>query len=205
MIASLSGFIIHRDTGSCVVDVNGVGYLVATSTRTLATLPSPPEKTNLLIETIVREDAILLYGFIENNEREWFRQLTSVQGVGAKMALSILSTLTLNELETTFTLSDKTSLMRTPGVGNRLALRILTELRDKVSKMFENDNIINLPPTISSNDKNNRTETDALTALTGLGFQRLEASRIVRRIMHALGPEAPLDIVIRDSLKELDK
>ncbi|MBO7073224.1 MAG: Holliday junction branch migration protein RuvA, partial [Acetobacter sp.] len=131
MIASLSGFIIYRDTGSCVVDVNGVGYLVATSSRTLATLPSPPEKTNLLIETIVREDAILLYGFIENNEREWFRQLTSVQGVGAKMALSILSTLTLNELETTFTLSDKTSLMRTPGIGNRLALRILTELRDK--------------------------------------------------------------------------
>ncbi|MBO6091091.1 MAG: Holliday junction branch migration protein RuvA [Acetobacter sp.] len=205
MIASLSGFIIYRDTGSCVVDVNGVGYLVATSSRTLATLPSPPEKTNLLIETIVREDAILLYGFIENNEREWFRQLTSVQGVGAKMALSILSTLTLNELETTFTLSDKTSLMRTPGIGNRLALRILTELRDKVSKMFGKDNIINLPPTISSNDKNNRTETDALIALTGLGFQRLEASRIVRRIMHALGPEAPLDIVIRDSLKELDK
>ncbi|MBO5995894.1 MAG: Holliday junction branch migration protein RuvA [Acetobacter sp.] len=205
MIASLSGFIIYRDTGSCVVDVNGVGYLVATSSRTLATLPSPPEKTNLLIETIVREDAILLYGFIENNEREWFRQLTSVQGVGAKMALSILSTLTLNELETTFTLSDKTSLMRTPGIGNRLALRILTELRDKVSKIFRKDNIINLPPTISSNDKNNRTETDALIALTGLGFQRLEASRIVRRIMHALGPEAPLDIVIRDSLKELDK
>ena len=201
MIASLSGFIIYRDTGSCVVDVNGVGYLVATSSRTLATLPSPPEKTNLLIETIVREDAILLYGFIENNEREWFRQLTSVQGVGAKMALSILSTLTLNELETTFTLSDKTSLMRTPGIGNRLALRILTELRDKVSKIFRKDNIIN----ISSNDKNNRTETDALIALTGLGFQRLEASRIVRRIMHALGPEAPLDIVIRDSLKELDK
>ena len=205
MIASLSGFIIYRDTGSCVVDVNGVGYLVATSSRTLATLPSPPEKTNLLIETIVREDAILLYGFIENNEREWFRQLTSVQGVGAKMALSILSTLTLNELETTFTLSDKTSLMRTPGIGNRLALRILTELRDKVSKIFRKDNIINLPPTISSNDKNNRTETDALIALTGLGFQRLEASRIVRRIIHALGPEAPLDIVIRDSLKELDK
>lgn len=205
MIASLSGFIIYRDTGSCVVDVNGVGYLVATSSRTLAMLPSPPEKTNLLIETIVREDAILLYGFIENNEREWFRQLTSVQGVGAKMALSILSTLTLNELETTFTLSDKTSLMRTPGIGNRLALRILTELRDKVSKIFRKDNIINLPPTISSNDKNNRTETDALIALTGLGFQRLEASRIVRRIMHALGPEAPLDIVIRDSLKELDK
>lgn len=205
MIASLSGFIIYRDTGSCVVDVNGVGYLVATSSRTLATLPSPPEKTNLLIETIVREDAILLYGFIENHEREWFRQLTSVQGVGAKMALSILSTLTLNELETTFTLSDKTSLMRTPGIGNRLALRILTELRDKVSKIFRKDNIINLPPTISSNDKSNRTETDALIALTGLGFQRLEASRIVRRIMHALGPEAPLDIVIRDSLKELDK
>ena len=205
MIASLSGFIIYRDTGSCVVDVNGVGYLVATSSHTLATLPSPPEKTNLLIETIVREDAILLYGFIENNEREWFRQLTSVQGVGAKMALSILSTLTLNELETTFTLSDKTSLMRTPGIGNRLALRILTELRDKVSKIFRKDNIINLPPTISSNDKNNRTETDALIALTGLGFQRLEASRIVRRIIHALGPEAPLDIVIRDSLKELDK
>ena len=95
--------------------------------------------------------------------------------------------------------------MRTPGIGNRLALRILTELRDKVSKIFRKDNIINLPPTISSNDKNNRTETDALIALTGLGFQRLEASRLVRRIMHALGPEAPLDIVIRDSLKELDK
>ncbi|MBR2125046.1 MAG: Holliday junction branch migration protein RuvA [Acetobacter sp.] len=200
MIAFLRGLIIRHETGSCIIDVNGVGYLVSASSRTLSHLPSPPEKASLLIETMVREDAILLYGFIENNEREWFRQLTSVQGVGAKMALGILSTLTPDELETTFMLSDKALLMRTPGVGNRLAERILTELRDKVSKTFGKDNLTIASPTISPI---HNTETDALIALTGLGFQRTEAIRVVQRVINALGPEAPLDTVIRDSLKEL--
>ncbi|MBO6037871.1 MAG: Holliday junction branch migration protein RuvA [Acetobacter sp.] len=200
MIAFLRGLIIRHEIGSCIIDVNGVGYLVSASSRTLSNLPSPPEKASLLIETIVREDAILLYGFIENNEREWFRQLTSVKGVGAKMALGILSTLTPNELETTFMLSDKALLMRTPGVGNRLAERLLTELRDKVSKTFGKDNLMITSPTISPI---HNIETDALIALTGLGFQRTEAIRVVQRVINALGPEAPLDTVIRDSLKEL--
>ncbi|BBC80325.1 Holliday junction ATP-dependent DNA helicase RuvA [Acetobacter orientalis] len=135
MIAFLCGLIIQVDTGSCVVDVNGVGYLVAASTRTLAALPNPPEKARILIETVVREDAILLYGFVESAEREWFRLLTSVQGVGAKVALGILSTLSPGELVAALTTSDKASLTRAPGVGGRLAERILTELRDKAAKM----------------------------------------------------------------------
>ncbi len=114
MIAFLSGLVIQMELGSCVIDVNGVGYLVAASTCTLAALPNPPEKARILIETVVREDAILLYGFAESAEREWFRLLVSVQGVGAKVALGMLSTLSPGELVAALTTSDKATLTRAP-------------------------------------------------------------------------------------------
>ncbi|GAN60875.1 MULTISPECIES: Holliday junction branch migration protein RuvA [Acetobacter] len=200
MIAFLCGLIIQVDTGSCVVDVNGVGYLVAASTRTLATLPHPPEKARILIETVVREDAILLYGFVESAEREWFRLLTSVQGVGAKVALGILSTLSPGELVAALSTADKASLTRAPGVGSRLAERILTELRDKAGKMPGGGGGIIIP---AGATPDGGIEADALMALAGLGFKRSEAVPVVRRLLTDRGAEATLDTILRDALKEL--
>lgn len=200
MIAFLCGLVIQVDLGSCVIDVNGVGYLVAASTRTLAALPNPPEKARILIETVVREDAILLYGFMESAEREWFRLLTSVQGVGAKVALGILSTLSPGELVAALMTSDKASLTCAPGVGGRLAERILTELRDKAGKMPGGGGGITIPAMATPAGS---IETDALMALAGLGFRRAEAAPVVRKVMDAHGAAATLDLVIRDSLKDL--
>ncbi|GCD53823.1 Holliday junction branch migration protein RuvA [Acetobacter pasteurianus] len=200
MIAFLCGLVIQVDLGSCVIDVNGVGYLVAASTRTLAALPNPPEKARLLIETVVREDAILLYGFMESAEREWFRLLTSVQGVGAKVALGILSTLSPGELVAALMTSDKASLTRAPGVGGRLAERILTELRDKAGKMPGGGGGITIPTMATPAGS---IEADALMALAGLGFRRAETAPVVRKVMDAHGAAVTLDLVIRDSLKDL--
>lgn len=200
MIAFLCGLVIQVDLGSCVIDVNGVGYLVAASTRTLAALPNPPEKARLLIETVVREDAILLYGFMESAEREWFRLLTSVQGVGAKVALGILSTLSPGELVAALMTSDKASLTRAPGVGGRLAERILTELRDKAGKMPGGGGGITIPAMATPAGS---IEADALMALAGLGFRRAETAPVVRKVMDAHGAAVTLDLVIRDSLKDL--
>lgn len=200
MIAFLCGLVIQVETGSCVVDVNGVGYLLAASTRTLAALPSPPEKARILVETVVREDAILLYGFAESAERAWFRLLTAVQGVGAKVALGILSTLSPGELVAVLSASDKASLTRAPGVGGRLAERIVTELRDKAGRMPGAGSEIVLP---ASATPEGGVEADALLALAGLGFRRVEALPVLRRVLEAHGPGATLDAVLRDSLRDL--
>ena len=129
MIALLTGRIDQRDAAACIIDVGGVGYLVQASTRTLSALPNPPAIARLLIETVVREDAILLYGFTDSAERDWFRLLTTVQGVGAKVALSLLSALAPRDLIGAIAAGDRASLTRVPGVGPKLAIRLLTELR----------------------------------------------------------------------------
>ena len=135
MIAQLTGRIDALTEGSCVIDVGGVGYLVQASTRTLAALPQPPAAARLLIETHVREDAILLYGFADAAERDWFRLLTTVQGVGGRVALAVLSALSPRDLVGAIAAGDRASLTRAPGVGPRLAVRLLTELRDKAGAM----------------------------------------------------------------------
>ncbi|WP_025813758.1 Holliday junction branch migration protein RuvA, partial [Komagataeibacter kakiaceti] len=135
MIAQLRGLLAQVEADRCVIDVGGVGYLVQASSRTLATLPQPPELACVLVETVVREDAILLYGFAEASERAWFRLLTTVQGVGAKVALAILSTLPPADLINAIAAGDKAMLTRAGGVGARLAQRIVTELRDKCEGM----------------------------------------------------------------------
>src|SRR6185437_995123 len=135
VIAKLTGRIDALEDGRCVLDVNGVGYLVHASARTLAALPSPPALAQLLIETQVREDAITLFGFSDAAERDWFRLLTTVQGVGARVALGILSALSPRELVGAIAAGDRASLTRAPGVGAKLAIRLLTELREKAGAM----------------------------------------------------------------------
>ncbi len=197
MIALLTGRIAQREEGSCIVDVNGVGYLVHASTRTIAALPSGGEAARLLIETQVREDAIILYGFADSAERDWFRLLTTVQGVGAKVALGVLSALSPRDLVTAIAAGDRASLTRAPGVGTRLAVRLLTELRDKAGAMPSVPGVALPVPAAPG------PVEDALSALVNLGYRRAEAHPVVAKIVERLGDGAALDTVIRDSLKEL--
>ncbi|MGH7044383.1 MAG: Holliday junction branch migration protein RuvA, partial [Acetobacteraceae bacterium] len=179
------------------VDVGGVGYLVHASTRTLAALPAAPAQARLLIETQVREDAILLYGFADPAERDWFRLLTTVQGVGGKVALALLSALAPRDLVAAIAAGDRTSLTQAQGVGPRLALRLLTELREKAGAMPATAGL----PTPQAGPAG--VAEDALSALVNLGYRRPEAHAVVTRVLDRLGGDARLDAVIRDSLKEL--
>ena len=198
MIAQLTGRVDSLVEGSCVIDVNGVGYLVHASTRTLGALPQPPATTRLLIETHVREDAIQLYGFADPAERDWFRLLNTVQGVGAKVALSILSALSPRDLIGAIAAGDRASLTRAAGVGPRLAVRLLTELREKAGAMPSS-----APGLAASASRPAGVAEDALSALTNLGYRRPEAQPAVARVIERLGDDASLDAVIRESLKEL--
>jgi Holliday junction DNA helicase RuvA len=197
MIAQLTGRIDQLAEGSCIVDVNGVGYLVHASTRTLAALPAPPAVARVLVETVVREDAIQLYGFAEAAERDWFRLLTTVQGVGAKVALSVLSALSPRDLVSIIASGDRASITRVSGVGPKLAVRLLTELRDKAGAMPSSPGIA-LPPLRAPG-----VAEDALSALVNLGYRRAEAQPALARVIERLGEGAGLDAVIRDTLKEL--
>src|SRR5580704_2308076 len=131
MIGKLKGIVDSIEEEALILDVNGVGYLVSASARTLRAIPAVGEPTELLIETYVREDAIRLYGFLTATEREWFRVLQSVQGVGAKVALGILGTLSADALSLAIAKQDKTTMARAPGVGPKLAARLVLELKDK--------------------------------------------------------------------------
>ena len=197
MIAKLTGRIEGVEQGSCIVDVGGVGYLVQASTRTLSALPSG-NIASLLIETHVREDAIILYGFFESAEREWFRLLTTVQGVGAKVALSILSALSPRDLIAAIQAGDRGSLTRASGVGAKLAVRLLTELREKAGAMPTGIGFSPvLPPPVGG------VEADALSALVNLGYRRAEAQTAVAKALERLGDGTSIDAMIREGLKEL--
>jgi len=197
VIAKLTGRIDTLEEGRCVVDVNGVGYLVHASTRTLAALPAPPAMAQLLIETQVREDAISLFGFADAAERDWFRLLTTVQGVGARVALGILSALSPRDLAGAIAAGDRASLTRAPGVGAKLAIRLLTELREKAGAMPAAPGTPAMPRAPAG------VAEDALSALVNLGYRRQEAQPAVIRVIERLGEGAALDAVIRDSLREL--
>lgn len=197
MIAQLTGLVDALEDGRCVIDVAGVGYLVHASSRTLAALPRPPESVKLLVETHVREDAIQLFGFTDAAERDWFRLLTTVQGVGPRVALSIQSALSPRDLIGAIAARDQASLTRAPGVGARLAARLLTELKDKVGAMPSSPGI----PAPSIRPVG--TAGDALSALVNLGYRRPEAQATVARVVERLGDTATLDAIIRDALKEL--
>ena len=197
MIAQLTGRVDALSDGTCVIDVGGVGYLVQASSRTLSALPQPPAAAKVLIETHVREDAIVLYGFADSAERDWFRLLTTVQGVGGKVALAILSALSPRDLIGAIAAGDKASLTRAQGVGPRLAIRLLTELKDKTGAMPTSTGVSYTPIAAAT------PADDALSALVNLGYRRPEAQPVVARVLERLGEAATLDALIRDSLKEL--
>lgn len=201
MIARLKGVVDEVDTDSAIVDVGGVGYLVSASARTLRNLVVG-EAATVLVETIVREDAIALYGFLETAERDWFRILTTVQGVGARVALSILSTLSPDEIARAIAAQDRATLSRPAGVGPKLAARLATELKDKAAA-FGIASPASSAPDVAASVPAGSLNEDAVSALVNLGYRRVEAFGAVARVAQRLGAEAKLDAVIRAGLQEL--
>ena len=196
MIARLKGLLDSVAADACVVDVNGVGYLVSASAKTLTALGNPGSPVTLHIETQVREDAIQLFGFQSLAERDSFRLLTSVQGVGGRVALAILSVLAPDELAHAIAAQDTASIARANGVGPKLAGRIANELKGKFGAVALGTGTP-LPVTAGSS-----AVADALTALAGLGFRPMDASRAVAEAEAELGPGADVSALIRIALRK---
>ena len=206
MIARLKGLIDSLGDDWAVVDCGGVGYLVSCSSRTLARLQAGTAAA-LVIETHVREDAIQLYGFLETGERDWFRLLTTVQGVGAKVALSILSVAAPEQLLQIIAAGDKTGLTRANGVGPKLALRILTELKDKAGRIalggFASGGVQVAVAGAAAVPAG--PLEDAVSALVNLGYRRLEAFQAVGEAARDLPEASDASTLIRAALKRLGK
>ena len=201
MIAKLAGLVDQVGSDSAVIDVGGVGYLAFCSTRTIGNLPPVGAPVTLLIETHVREDHIHLYGFGDPAERDWFRRLTTVQGVGARLALAILSVISPEELGLAILAQDKVALTRADGVGPRLATRIVNELRDKLDSIAAAVS----PTTLigPTRDQESGPNADAVSALVNLGYRRAEAFGAVTAAARRLGGAADAAALIRGGLQEL--
>jgi Holliday junction DNA helicase RuvA len=203
MIGKLKGIIDSYGEDYVILDVGGVGYQVHCSARTLQALPAPAEAATLSIETYVREDQIKLFGFTTDMEREWFRLLQTVQGVGAKVALSVLGTLKPSELASAVAMRDKAMVARTPGVGPKVAERIVTELKDKVPAFSAVDPAV--AHLVGSLDEKRAPKpvTDAVSALVNLGYGQPQAAAAIAAAVHSAGEDADTATLIRQGLKEL--
>jgi len=200
MIAQLSGTVAHLSDDRLILDVGGVGYAVQVTRAVLNTGLRTGQALVLPVETQVREDAITLFGFASHEEQAWFRLLQSVQGVGAKVALAILGILPPDALQLAIAAQDKTAVQRADGVGPKLAVRIVTELKDKVIALAA---IIPAKAGTHAANVNNSAAQDAISALTNLGYGRSEAAQAVARAASALGDKAALNDLITSGLKEL--
>jgi Holliday junction DNA helicase RuvA len=202
MIAKLTGLLDSVGDDWAVLDVGGVGYLVFCSTRTLSQLPGSGEAVSFVIETHIREDHIHLYGFLEQAESEWFRLLTTVQGVGAKVGLGILSVLAPKDLSDAILAQDKGMITRAPGVGPKLAARILSELKDKVGGL-EQFAPAAAAAVFAEDGAARGLLDDAVSALVNLGYPRGEAFGAVTGVMRTMRDDATVEDLIRVGLKEL--
>ena len=205
MIAKLKGIIDSYGEDSVIVDVNGVGYLVHCSARTLQALPAQGEAVTLSIETHVREDQIRLFGFQSDVEREWFRLLQTVQGVGTRVALSVLSTLKPSDLANAVAMRDKAMVARSPGVGPKVAERIVTELKDKAPAFANVDPaVIRLSGAVEEK-RAPQPVADAVSALVNLGYGQPQAAAAIAAATRSAGEGADAARLIRLGLKELAK
>lgn len=200
MIAKLTGLLDSQGDDWVVIDVGGVGYMVFCSGRTLSSMPASGSKVVLSIDTHVREDHIHLYGFADGVERDWFRLLTTVQGVGARVALAILTVLSPDNLADAVISQDRAMLTQAPGVGPKLGQRIVNELKDRAG-----DLTIVRPAAFASSAQGAAAVAigEATSALTNLGYQRAEAFSAVSDAARGLGDEPALDDLIRGGLREL--
>jgi len=199
MIGKLTGRIDSVAGSQMILDVQGVGYLVSCSAHTLRLAGEVGDTAVLLIETHVREDAINLFGFADEIERNWFRLLTSVQGVGAKSALSILGILSPERLAGAIASGDKAALTAADGVGPKLGLRIVTELKDKVAHLAPLPSLGRAAAPLA----HSTVTDDALSALLNLGYRRMEAFAALSTAAAQLGADAKVDALIRVALAEL--
>lgn len=201
MIGKLTGLIDEIGTDFAVIDVGGVGYVVHCAARVLSALPQPGQRASLFVETQMREDAIRLFGFTTSEEREWFRLLQTVQGVGAKVALSILSTQTIPDLARAVAFEDKAQVGRAQGVGPKLAARIVAELKDKAAA-------ISAPLHVAQGAVVNLTRpagaaAEAVSALVNLGYAQAQASQAIATVVAREGKDLPLQALIREGLRAL--
>jgi Holliday junction DNA helicase RuvA len=205
MIGKLKGLIDSYGEEYVILDVGGVGYQVHCSARTLQALPSPGEAAMLSIETYVREDQIKLFGFRGDTEREWFRLLQTVQGVGAKVALAVLSTLPPSDLANAIALRDKAAVSRAQGVGAKVAERIVTELKDKAPAFSDLDPaVVQLSGAIEDR-RAPQPVRDAVSALVNLGYGQPQAAAAIAGASRLAGENAETAQLIRLGLKELAK
>ena len=204
MIARLKGIVDELGEDFAVIDVNGVGYHVSCSAKTLQGLPAHGEPAALFTEMLVSENAIRLIGFASRAERDWFGLLDNVQGVGAKVALAILSALTAGELSTAIAMGDKAMVGRASGVGPKLAQRIVTELRDKAPMVAGAEPAL---AALSAQLEAGRptAAADAVSALVNLGYNHSQAGTAVAAAMGKAGEDATPETIIRLALKELSR
>ena len=201
MIGKLTGVVDSLTEDGVILDVNGVGYLVQCPSSTLSRLTVGAHAA-LMIEMKVSDDAIRLYGFASAEEREWFRLLQTVQSVGAKVALALLSTLSPRDLQRALALSDKAMVGRAPGVGPKLALRIVTELKDKAPAMLlRGEGHDDVPLAAAPRG----AEADAVAALVKLGYSESVAATAVARAAQDLGDGAEAGALIREALRSMGK
>lgn len=205
MIGKLKGLVDSYGEDYVILDVGGVGYQVHCSARTLQTLPAPGEAATLSIETYVREDQIRLFGFRSDGEREWFRLLQTVQGVGAKVALAVLGTLPPADLANAIALRDKAAVTRTPGVGPKVAERIVTELKDKAPAFADVDPaVVHLTGEVADR-RAPQPVADAISALVNLGYGQPQAAAAIAGAVRSAGDAAQTAQLIRLGLRELSK
>jgi Holliday junction DNA helicase RuvA len=203
MIGKLTGIIDEVGEDFAVIDVGGVGYVVHCSARVLSNLPVAGQRTTLYVETQMREDSIKLFGFTSSEEREWFRLLQTVQGVGAKVALSLLSSQTTHELGKAIAFGDKAQIGRAQGVGPKLAARIAAELKDKAvtlsvggSRDGAGGNVVGIAPIAGA-------ASEAVSALVNLGYSQMQAAQAVATVVARDGESMALPQLIRESLRAL--
>ncbi len=201
MIGKLSGIIDSVAGSHVILDVNGVGYVVTCSARTLRQMGANGTAASLRIETQVREDAISLFGFADAEEQDWFKLLTTVQGVGAKVALSILGSMSPEQLAQVIAAQDKTAMTEADGVGPKLALRLVTELKDKVPAFVGR---VAATTGSAASPLPSSAASDAVSALINLGYRRAEAFGAVSTVA-SKNPAAKLDDLIRLGLAELSR
>ncbi|MBB5711770.1 Holliday junction branch migration protein RuvA [Sphingomonas xinjiangensis] len=194
MIAQLNGRLLSAGIDHAVIDVNGVGYLVGASAKTLTALGGAGTSVTIHTEMLVSEDSIRLMGFASADERDWFKRLTGVQGVGAKVALAILSILVPDELRAAVARADAATIARASGVGPKLAQRIVNELKDKAGVVAIGGGLAAMPA--------GGAAADAVSALLNLGFKPADASNAVNAASDDLGAGAALDALVRLALKK---
>lgn len=197
MIAYLEGKLLHKAPDGLILDVNGVGYSLVVPLSTFYNLPDPGQVTSLHVHTHVREDAILLFGFRTTQEKEMFLHLITINGVGPRLAVNILSGISPDELRQVIFYQDRKRLQSLPGVGKRIAERLLLELKDRLKiKTGEKE-----PP--SAAVPHSSAYADACSALMNLGYKAQEADKALQKTLQQLGEDAPLEKILRESLRML--